>query len=349
MARTRTATVWLVGLWLLALPGQGFGAAWTLAPQKYDFELFSQYFWNDTDFNASGRRVRKPNDGRFEEFRGEVKVEAGLPLPSSTLPPFLHRLNVLFSLPVEIAHYEDRNVDLQTIGVEEIRLGVKYCLTCKTASEAAQRPNDVTSSGPILAGPLAVSGQLTGKFPACNKRAQPPLADCQLDGEVRLLVSQGFFLEPRRYRSAPPGSPAGVTKLEAPRRARLYVNLEVGYRFRAEEPADEIPYVVEIGGYPWSSERARLLLKGVLDGVESRPFGGRGAEEDFIKWTLSGRLELGRLLVSRDPTSPRQTYGDPNPTSSRQTYGVEIGGGTVFAGKNTGAGQSVFVKLFYNY
>lgn len=319
MARTRTAMVWLVGLWMLTLPGQGFGAAWTLAPQKYDFELFSQYFWNDTDFNASGRRVRKPNDGRFEEFRGEVKVEAGLPLPSSTLPPFLHRLNVLFSLPVEIAHYEDRNVDLQTIGVEEIRLGVKYCLTCKTALEAAQRPN-VTPRSPILAGPLAVSGQLTGKFPACNKRAQPPLADCQLDGEVRLLVSQGFFPEPGELGQA-----------------RLYASVEVGYRFRADEPADEIPYVAELGWYPWRSERTRVLLKGMLDGVESRPFGGRGAEEDFVKWTLSGRLELGRPVVSQDPTRPRKTSG------------IEIGGGTVFAGKNTGAGQSIFVKLFYNY
>ena len=319
MMSRRAAMVWFLGLWMLALPVQGFGAAWILSPQEYDFEVFSQYFWNTADFNASGHRVRKPNDGRFEEFREEVKVEAGLPLPCSTLPPFLHRVNVLFSLPVEIAHYEDRNVDLQTIGVEEIRLGVKYCLTCKTACEAAPRPN-VTPRSSILAGPLAVSGQLTGEFPACNKRAQPPLADCQLDGEVRLLVSQGFFPEP---------GDRG--------RARLYASVEVGYRFRAEEPADEIPYVVEIGWYPWNSEQTRVLLKGMLDGVESRAFGGRGAEEDFVKWTLSGRFELGRLVLSQNPTRPRKTSG------------IEIGGGTVFAGKNTGAGQSIFVKLFYNY
>lgn len=300
MMSRRAAMVWFLGLWMLALPVQGFGAAWILSPQEYDFEVFSQYFWNTADFNASGHRVRKPNNGRFEEFREELKVEAGLPF--STPPALLRRVNLLFSLPVEIAHYQDRNVDLQTVGVEEIRLGVKYCLTCETDF------------------PLVVSTQLTGKFPACNKRAQPPLADCQLDGEVRLLVSRGFWPE-----------------LGQLRRSRLYASVEVGYRLRAEEPADEIPYVVEIGWYPWSGERTRLLLKGVLDGVESRPFGGRGAEEDFVKWTLSGRLELGRPLASQDPTRQRQTAG------------IELGGGTVFAGKNTGAGQSVFVKLFYNY
>ena len=300
MVRTRTAMVWLLGFWGLILPMQSFGAAWILAPQEYDFELFSQYFWNDADFNASGRRVRKPNDGRFEEFREEVKVEAGLPF--STPPAFLRRVNLLFALPVEIAHYQDRNVDLQTVGVEEIRLGVKYCLTCETDF------------------PLVVSTQLTGKFPACDKRAQPPLADCQFDGEVRLLVSRGFWPEPDHLR-----------------RSRLYASVEVGYRVRAEEPADEIPYVVELGWYPWSSEQTRFLLKGVIEGVESRAFGGHGAEEDFVKWTLSGRLELGRPLASKDPTRPRHTGG------------IEVGGGTVFAGKNTGAGQSVFVKLFYNY
>jgi hypothetical protein len=272
---------WIACLSLLIVPSHAVGGAWTLRAGEYYLELFNQLFYADTDFDASRDRVRKANRGRFDEVRVEIKAEAGI---------LSDRFNLLFSLPIETAHFKDQNVNLRTTGVEEIRMGAKYRLTAEPS-------------------PVVVSGQLMSKFPGCDKKDQPPLADCQFDGEIRVLFSKGFLLHKD-------------TKI-----SQLFASLEVGYRLRAEDPADEIPYFFELGYNLWGP----LWLKGTLDGVESRPFGG-GAEEDFIKWTAS-------LLISKDPSERRQ----------RNIFGVEIGYGSVFAGKNTGAGQTVFLKLLYQF
>jgi len=281
MGRTRYAA-WLLGLWLLTLPTEGFGGAWTLRQGDVYLELFSQGFWADEAFDASRRRVPTPNDGFFYEVREELKVEVGV---------LSDRFNLLFALPVETAHFKDQNVSLRTTGVEEIRLGGKYLLTFPQPT------------------PIVISGQLMGKFPACDKRDQPPLADCQVDIDMRLIASMGLWKQPELDLS------------------RLFASLEVGYRFRAGAPADELPYFFEVGVNVWK----RFWVKGTLDGVESRPFGG-GVEEDFHKWTVA-------LLLSKDPTQRVQ----------HQIPGVELGYGRVYAGKNTGAGQMVFLKLSYQF
>ena len=109
--------------------------------------------------------------------------------------------------------------------------------------------------------------------------------------------------------------------------SQLFTSLELGYRFRAGKPADELPYYFELGYNVWK----RLWLKGTLDGVESRPFGG-GAEEDYHQWIVA-------VLLSKDPSQRVQP----------RTPGLEIGTGRVFAGKNTGVGQTVFLKLSYQF
>lgn len=283
MGKTRAYLMWLLGSSvLLLLPAEGFGGAWTLRQGAVYLELFSQGFWADAAFDTSRRRVPTPRDGRFYEVREELKTEVGVLSDS---------FNLLFSLPVETAHFKDQNVSLRTTGVEEIRVGGKYRLT----------PPEPT--------PIIISAQLVGKFPACDKRAQPPLADCQVDVDMRLIAGKGLWAQPD----------TGL--------ARLFASLEVGYRFRAEEPADEIPYFFEVGLNVWK----RLWVHGILEGVESRAFGG-GAEEDFHKWTAA-------LLLSKDPSQRAQ----------RQTAGLELGYGEVFAGKNTGAGRILFLKLFYQF
>ena len=98
MIHTGNGVAWLVGFWVLMLTTEAFGGAWTLRKNAYYIELFSQYFWNTDDFNVSGRRVSKPNNGHFNELREEIKVEAGL---------LSNRFNVLFALPWEIAHFKE--------------------------------------------------------------------------------------------------------------------------------------------------------------------------------------------------------------------------------------------------
>lgn len=263
------------------LPAVAHAGAWTVRKGEIYLELFNQFSWTDEDFNASGRRVDKPNRGRFDEFRSEAKIEAGI---------WREGFNLLFSLPVETAYYKDRNVSLRTTDVEEIRLGAKYRFT---------------DTPPLTPGGVLISGQVMGKFPACDLRDEPPLADCQIDYEGLLILSRGFW--------------------ERNNISRLFMSLEGGYRFRTEKPADEIPYVLE-GGYNF---RWNLWVKGRLEGVESRPWGG-GAEEDFTKWSAS-------LLLSEDPSQRNES----------DTFTLEIGYGEVFAGRNTGALQQGFLKLAY--
>jgi hypothetical protein len=280
MGRTRYAA-WLLGLWLLTLPTEGFGGAWTLRPGAVYLELFSQGFWADAAFDAAGRRRSTPNAGSFYEIREELKAEVGVLTP---------RLNLRFELPVETAHFQDRNVSLGTSGVEEMRLGMKYRFTPEPT-------------------PVVISAQLTGTFPACDADAQPPLADCQFAADMRLIFSKGLWPHPD----------TGIS--------RVFVSLEGGYWYRAGPPADELPYYFEAGVNVWKFVWGKVTL----DGVESRPFGG-GMEEDFHKWTAA-------LLLSKDPAQRTQHH----------IPGLELGYGEVYAGKNTGAGRVLFLKLFYQF
>lgn len=273
---------WFLYILIFALPINVFGGAWTVRKDSLYMELYSQYFWNDADFNNKGERVKKPKQASFDELRLELKGEFGI---------LNDRINFLFSVPYEMAKYEEKSVPTQskrTEGFEEIHLGVKYRFTSEPA-------------------PVIFSLQLMSKFPLCDKDDQPPLADCQNDFEMRLLFSRGLL-----------GSvQTGIS--------RFFMSLETGYRFREQAPADEIAYFFELGYNFFKS----LWIKHMIDGVESRPFGD-GIEEDFLKTSIS-------FLFSKNPSNHTQ-YNFPT---------VELGYGQVVKGKNTGAGQIVFLNIAY--
>ncbi|MBI4472188.1 MAG: hypothetical protein HY646_05935 [Acidobacteria bacterium] len=162
--RIRKHHALFVLLSLILITDNCLASAWTLRKDRYYFEFYSQYFRSTRDFNAVGLRVPKPNTGKFQEIRGEMKIEAGL--PSS-------RINLLLHVPVEWAWYTDRNVKLHTRGLEEVRVGAKYRFTDETS-------------------PIVAAVQFLAKIPGCDSKASPPLADCQFDSDGRIILSRGF-------------------------------------------------------------------------------------------------------------------------------------------------------------
>jgi hypothetical protein len=131
--------------------------------------VWSEFFWQryvaTRDFGADGTRVDKANDGRFREYRNELKLE---------LPTWDDRFNVLVSAPFDASRYQDRNVTLTNRGAEEATLGVKW------------RFNEVRS-------PVIVALQTGVNFAlGCDVAGQPPLGDCQTDVDGRLILSRSL-------------------------------------------------------------------------------------------------------------------------------------------------------------
>lgn len=157
--------------------------------------------------------------------------------------------------------------------------------------------------------PLKFSGQFTARLPTCNANDQPALGRCEVDVETRGILSIAFWNIPGLNQS------------------RAYASAELGYRHRNGIPADEIPYFVETAANFYGP----VWIKGTVDGVKSRPFGG-GAVEDYHKWGLS-------VLIARNPAD----------RSQGRRPGVEVGIGEVFAGRNTGAGRTAFIKVFHQF
>jgi hypothetical protein len=211
-------------------------------------------------------------------------------------------------LPVETAHYKDDNISLRTTGVEKVSIGGKYRLTSDNV-------------------PFVASAQVKGFFPVCDEEDKPPLSDCQIDADMRIIISKGFL--PVIVQS-PLKKLGAMNEDESDTivRSRLFTSLEIGYQVRAEKPSNEIPYLFEVGFNVWK----RLWFKGMIDGVESKPFDEEGEEEDFSKWTAS-------LIFSKDPAT----------RSQEETPTLELGYGEVFTGKNTGEGEVFFLKLAYQF
>ena len=165
MPRSATTFAFLLLARLLMHPASAQASAWTLPRGPHLWvELYWQQYHTGRDFDQQGRRVGKVNDGRFREFRNEIKLE---------LPSWDDRLNFLVSAPFDFARYEDRNVTLTNRGGEEATVGAKWRVTA--------------TDGPlILALQPAVSFPLSGY----DVSDQPPLADCQADWEGRLVVGR---------------------------------------------------------------------------------------------------------------------------------------------------------------
>ena len=301
MGRLRARTV--VGLVVIGgalgvLCTAARGGAWLVQKNDWRVELNSKHYRADTDFDADGDQSSKPNGGKYTEFRSELKVDFG----------FSDRLNLLLGVPAKWARYEDDNISQRTDGVEDIRFGAKYSF----------------SDDPVASRVFSVQGMV--KVPAGYDRGDsPPLGDGQTDIELRLLVGQSFLRKSEAGDVSDP--PEGSPRREATRDG-AFLGLELGYRWRAEDPADEIVYLAQGGMHLVGG----VSLQGELDGVESLDC--TGDEEDYHIW------RTGLLYQSRGGASPIR-FG--------RSVGLGIWYGMTYAGKNTSKGNEIVAKIFWEF
>ena len=107
-----------------------------------------------------------------------------------------------------------------------------------------------------------------------------------------------------------------------------FVNLEGAFTARNEEPANEVPFVVEAGITPLK----RLMLVGSLESVVSVR-STHEQLEDFTKWGLRGIVN-----VVGDGFASVFRRGTP-------TVNLEVGYNDVVAGRNTADAFEVFGKV----
>jgi len=151
-----------------------------------------------------------------------------------------------------------------------------------------------------------VSTQLLVKIPGPYKQDDPlPLGNGQYDTEVRLLYGRSLY----------PLIPG-------------YGNLELGYRWRAEEPSDEIRYLVEFG----VDVSRDFYTRAKLDGIFSVDNGTK--VDSSGNPTATNNFDLGKLdLTLGYKASP--------------TWGVEISWVPAIYGQNTAAGDTYTVAAYF--
>jgi protein XagA len=137
-----------------------------------------------------------------------------------------------------------------------------------------------------------------------NKRV--PLGNGQYDAEIRLLFGQSLH----------PFIPG-------------YFNIEAGYRFRCEEPADEFRYLVELGMDFTKKFYGRVKLDGILGiGNENRTMDIAGNP------TTTADFDLGKLDICIG-------------CNLTGKFGVEIGYAPSIYGKNTAVGATWTAAIVY--
>ena len=154
--------------------------------------------------------------------------------------------------------------------------------------------------------PFAFSLQPGLRFPGgYDENDSPALGKGEIAGEMKLIATRSFSTLP------------------------CYTKIETGFRPRAEEPTDEIPYFFEFGYYPleW------LMFKTTVDGVEG--LAGTGDdEEDYTKWTA-------HLIYS-----PKGGFGA---FRKEDILNFELSYGNTFEGKNTSNGSEVVFNITYQF
>lgn len=110
-----------------------------------------------------------------------------------------------------------------------------------------------------------------------------------------------------------------------------YINIEAGYRFRAEEPADELRYLVEFGIDITPSIYSRIKLDGIAgmnnDDPSPDTVGNPTATLDYDLGKLD--LALGFNLSER--------------------WGLELGYRAEIYGENTASGDNVSLSLIFHH
>lgn len=143
----------------------------------------------------------------------------------------------------------------------------------------------------LFTDPFICTLQAKMKFPLnYDEEATPALSTHQIDGEIKILTAQPWPKLP------------GYTKFES------------GFRVRAEERSNEIPYFSELG----YNVTPNLILKTTLDGQVGV---GGGIAEDWTKYTIGPIFKIKDL------------------------FNIEFGYGHTFAGRNSSAAKEVFATI----
>jgi hypothetical protein len=115
-----------------------------------------------------------------------------------------------------------------------------------------------------------VSTQLLVKIPGTYDKKDPlPLGNGQVDTEIRLLYGRSLY----------PWIPA-------------YGNVEIGYRWRADEPSDEIRYLIEFGADFTKKLYGRIKLDGTLSMDNGNHLDSGGNP------TTTNNFDLGKLDIA---------------------------------------------------
>ncbi|KAB0670406.1 hypothetical protein F6V30_09650 [Oryzomonas sagensis] len=151
-----------------------------------------------------------------------------------------------------------------------------------------------------------VSTQLLVKIPGAYDKADPlPLGNGQFDTELRLLYGRSLY----------PFIPG-------------YGNVEVGYRWRADGPSDEVRYLIEFGVDITKS----IFTRAKLDGIYSVDNGKR--QDGSGNPTTTNNFDLGKLdLTVGYKVTP--------------AWGVEVSYRPDIYGQNTAAGANYSFALYY--
>lgn len=151
-----------------------------------------------------------------------------------------------------------------------------------------------------------VSSQLLVKIPGGYKTSDPlPLGNGQYDTELRLLYGRSLY----------PMIPG-------------YGNVEIGYRWRAEAPSDEIRYLIEFGVDVTKEFYTRAKLDGIIsvdNGMKRDTSGNPTATNNF---------DLGKLDL---------TIG----YKAAPNWGVEASYVPAIYGQNTAAGSTYTLALYF--
>jgi len=234
--------------------------AWTLKKGETYAEIYTKYYWNNSQFTNGREKEKWAYDGKYDEIMAQLKLEYGL-TDQDTL---------LFYTTAKQAHWKDSFKSSTKKGVTKIEPGIKHLL---------------------FSAPFIGTLQLKTKIPLhYSEEATPALDKHQIDIETRFLTAEPW-----------PKLPG-------------YTKFELGFRYRTEEPSNEIPYFFEFGYNLMPS----IILKTTLDGQTAV---GGGTKEDWIKYTLGPIFKIGDL------------------------FNIEFGYGYTFAGRNSSAAQEVFTTL----
>jgi protein XagA len=149
-----------------------------------------------------------------------------------------------------------------------------------------------------------VSTQLLVKIPGTYDKSDPlPLGNGQADLEVRLLYGRSFY----------PLLPA-------------YGNVELGYRWRFEDPSDEFRYLVEFGVDITKALYGRIKLDGIYSIDNGKKTDGSGNP------TTTNNFDLGKLDVALG-------------YKITPALGVELSYRSDIYGQNTAAGANYSVAV----